>query len=324
MQRAAHGLAYAVLDLLGRGYGARVLLLVGAGNNGGDALYAGAVLARRGVGVEAVLLAPEKAHAAGLAALTRAGGRVVGIEEATPPDVVVDGIVGIGASPACATRPSRRWRSCDGVPVVAVDLPSGVDADTGELDGPHVQAALTVTFGTHKVALLADPAAAGCRRRPPRRHRPRRWARTSATRASRHCRPPTSPRCCRHRQARAQKYSRGVVGVRTGSAQLPRRGGALGRRGGLRARRHGPVRRRRRPSTCWPRTRRPSPGTAASRRGWSGRAAATTRPTALARSLAGRRPRGRRRRRAGGGRRTVRRRPPCSPRTPASSRGCSA
>jgi hydroxyethylthiazole kinase-like uncharacterized protein yjeF len=53
-------------------------------------------------------------------------------------------------------------KALDGVPVVAVDVPSGVDVDTGELDGPAgsaVTAALTVTFGTHKVALLADPAA---------------------------------------------------------------------------------------------------------------------------------------------------------------------
>ena len=53
MQRAAAGLASAVLDLLGRAYGARVLLLVGSGDNGGDALYAGALLARRGVRVSA-------------------------------------------------------------------------------------------------------------------------------------------------------------------------------------------------------------------------------------------------------------------------------
>ncbi len=75
MQRAAHGLAYAVLDLLGGGYGRRVLLLVGSGDNGGDALYAGAVLARRGAYVEAWLLS-ERAHEGGVAALGQAGGRV--------------------------------------------------------------------------------------------------------------------------------------------------------------------------------------------------------------------------------------------------------
>ena len=44
------------------------------------------------------------------------------------------------------------------MPVVAVDVPSGVDVDGGTLDGPHVRADLTVTFGTHKVAHLVDPA----------------------------------------------------------------------------------------------------------------------------------------------------------------------
>ena len=70
MQRAAAGLAATTADLLGRVYGARVLLLVGPGDNGGDALWAGALLARRGAAVEAVLLA-DKAHQAGLAALRR-------------------------------------------------------------------------------------------------------------------------------------------------------------------------------------------------------------------------------------------------------------
>src|SRR6187200_3367303 len=88
MQRAAAGLAYAVIDLLGSAYGRRVVLLVGGGDNGGDALYAGALLARRGCGVEAVLLS-ERAHVGGLAALKAAGGRVV-TQPTTRPDVVVD------------------------------------------------------------------------------------------------------------------------------------------------------------------------------------------------------------------------------------------
>ncbi|MFI6660910.1 NAD(P)H-hydrate dehydratase [Streptomyces sp. NPDC050523] len=180
MQRAAAGLAAACAELLGRVYGSRVVLLVGSGDNGGDALYAGARLARRGAGVAAVLLAPERAHAEGLAALLRAGGRVVGagagadrsagaaaaagvdaVEEAVlRADLVVDGIVGIGGKgglrpeaarlAACATE-SR-------AALVAVDLPSGVDADTGEVPGDAVRADLTVTFGTHKPGLLIDPA----------------------------------------------------------------------------------------------------------------------------------------------------------------------
>src|SRR4051812_26137569 len=93
MQRAAAGLAAAVVDFLGSAYGRRVLLLVGSGDNGGDALWAGAMLARRGVQVEAWLLS-ENAHAEGLAALRAAGGRTV-TRPGRRPEVVVDGIVGI-------------------------------------------------------------------------------------------------------------------------------------------------------------------------------------------------------------------------------------
>ncbi|QKZ19398.1 NAD(P)H-hydrate dehydratase [Streptomyces chartreusis] len=164
MQRAAAGLAAACADLLGRVYGSRVVLLVGSGDNGGDALYAGARLARRGAGVTAVLLAPDRAHAGGLAALRRAGGRPVGLDAAGElierADLVVDGIVGIGGKgglrPDAAPLADAAARSR--AAVVAVDLPSGVDADTGEVRGAAIRADLTVTFGTHKPGLLIDPA----------------------------------------------------------------------------------------------------------------------------------------------------------------------
>ncbi|SCD38615.1 yjeF N-terminal region [Streptomyces sp. di188] len=164
MQRAAAGLAAACADVLGRVYGSRVVLLVGSGDNGGDALYAGARLARRGAGVRAVLLAPGRAHAGGLAALRRAGGSVVSdaggavglVEQA---DLVVDGIVGIGGKGGlreAAVPLAEAARRGRGV-VVAVDLPSGVDADTGEARGTAVRADVTVTFGAYKPGLLIDP-----------------------------------------------------------------------------------------------------------------------------------------------------------------------
>ncbi|WP_187697905.1 NAD(P)H-hydrate epimerase, partial [Cellulomonas telluris] len=158
MQRAAAGLAAAVLDLLGGGYGRRVLLLVGPGDNGGDALWAGARLAARGVRVEALLLA-ERVHEAGLAALRSAGGHATrDLDDLDPaPDVLVDGIVGIGGRPGLRPAAVAALEAYDGVPVVAVDVPSGLDVDTGRVDGPHVDADLTVTFGTHKVAHLVDP-----------------------------------------------------------------------------------------------------------------------------------------------------------------------
>jgi hydroxyethylthiazole kinase-like uncharacterized protein yjeF len=164
MQRAAAGLAAACADLLGRVYGRRVVLLVGSGDNGGDALYAGARLARRGAGVVAVLLAPERAHGGGLAALRRAGGRTVapgGAEELIErADLLLDGIVGIGGKGGLRPEAARLAEVAERsrAAVVAVDLPSGVDADTGEVRGAAVRADLTVTFGTHKPGLLIDPA----------------------------------------------------------------------------------------------------------------------------------------------------------------------
>ncbi|MFC9909062.1 NAD(P)H-hydrate dehydratase [Streptomyces sp. NPDC059862] len=164
MQRAAAGLAAACADLLGRVYGSRVVLLVGSGDNGGDALYAGARLARRGAGVTAVLLSPERAHAGGLGALRRAGGVVAGAGGAEEligrADLVVDGIVGIGGKGGLRAEavPLAEAAARGRAPVVAVDLPSGVDVDTGEVRGAAVRADLTVTFGTHKPGLLVDPA----------------------------------------------------------------------------------------------------------------------------------------------------------------------
>lgn len=162
MQRAAAGLAAACADYLGWVYGARILVLAGSGNNGGDALYAGARLARRGALVTAVLLA-DQAHPEALRACLRAGGRVVDPPGAETPganvDLVIDGIVGIGARAGLRAPAAGIVDRLPDAPIVAVDVPSGIGVDTGETSGPHVQADLTVTFGTHKIGLLVEPAA---------------------------------------------------------------------------------------------------------------------------------------------------------------------
>jgi hydroxyethylthiazole kinase-like uncharacterized protein yjeF len=163
MQRAATGLAVAISNFLGSTYGARVVLLIGSGDNGGDALYAGARLARRGAQVTAVLLSA-KAHQLGLDALRAAGGRVGSTDDIPTADLVVDGIVGIGGRPGLRPDALAAVQLADeyDVPVVAVDTPSGVDVDTGETPEPHVRAAFTVTFGTHKICHFIDPAATAC------------------------------------------------------------------------------------------------------------------------------------------------------------------
>ncbi|MET7768618.1 NAD(P)H-hydrate dehydratase [Nocardia sp. NPDC005366] len=159
MRRAAYGLARVVAAELrartGGVAGRSVTLLVGSGDNGGDALWAGSILRRRGVTVTAVLLNPERAHAKGLAALRATGGRIG--DGIGSPDLVVDGIVGISGLGPLRPRAAELVAGID-VPIVAVDLPSGVDPDTGAVTGPAVRADVTVSFGAYKpVHALAAP-----------------------------------------------------------------------------------------------------------------------------------------------------------------------
>ncbi|WP_405979172.1 NAD(P)H-hydrate dehydratase [Streptomyces sp. NBC_00158] len=221
MARAAAGLAAVCAQLLarrrGRVYGSRVVLLAGPGDNGGDALYAGARLARRGAAVTAVPMDPARIHPGALAALRAAGGRVA---ESVPAraDLVLDGLTGIGGRgglrPAAAALAERIPA---GALVVAVDLPSGVDADTGEVAGPAVSADVTVTFGAYKPGLLIDPGAsrAGAVRLVP---------------IGLELPAPAGLEALQHADvarllpvpgASSDKYRRGVVGVVAGSEQYP-------------------------------------------------------------------------------------------------------
>ena len=233
MQRAAAGLAYAVLDLLGAAYGApgaaagRVRATTAATRCTPARCWPGA--ASR---VEAWLLSEHGARGrARRAARRRRPGRSTAADAAAP-DVVVDGIVGIGGRPGlrpeAAAGAGRRSPASRSSPSTCRAASTSTPASsTGRTSRPT----LTVTFGTHKVAHLVDPAAPAVRRRPPRRHRPRPAGRRRSRRSS----PPTSRRCCRGPTRDAQKYTRGVVGVRAGSARYPGAGAAQRRRRGVRA-----------------------------------------------------------------------------------------
>jgi hydroxyethylthiazole kinase-like uncharacterized protein yjeF len=200
MQRAAAGLASVCAGLLRDGagavYGARVVILAGTGDNGGDALYAGERLARRGASVTAIQAGP-RLHEKGARALIEAGGRVIPVvpprdpdetrdDLASPPDeaeqgghgrydagydvrraighadLIIDGMLGIGGRGGLrepyATL-AQLAANARNAATVAVDLPSGIDADTGVVAGPAVRADVTVTFGAVKPGLLIDPGA---------------------------------------------------------------------------------------------------------------------------------------------------------------------
>ncbi len=162
MRRAATGLAGAIAAELRRRTcglaGRSVCAVIGSGDNGGDALWAATFLRRRGVAASAILLNPDHTHAGALAAFRAAGGRVV--QTPVPAtDLVIDGVVGISGTGPLRPAAAEVFATvaAAGIPVVAVDIPSGIDVHTGAIAGPAVRAALTVTFGGLKpVHALAD------------------------------------------------------------------------------------------------------------------------------------------------------------------------
>jgi NAD(P)H-hydrate epimerase len=180
MQRAAAALAREVRAALPPATDPRraeVMLLVGSGDNGGDALLAGAELARDNIPV-VVVATSDRSHPEGRAAAETAGARfydfaqgdVAGLATlARSTTVVVDGILGTGTSANPALRGRARevvealrpiTTAANGPVVVAVDIPSGIGPDDGTVPDPAVLTAdITVTFGGCKAGLLQAPAA---------------------------------------------------------------------------------------------------------------------------------------------------------------------
>ncbi len=233
MQRAAHGLAAAVVrELRSRGrrtYGSRVTVLAGKGNNGGDGLFAGAKLAARGMRTTAVLTA-DGAHPAALAAFLAAGGRTFrlaadNVEElavlAAGDDAIIDSVLGTGARGGlrgAAAELVSLLQELKPALVVACDIPSGVDADTGEVHWPVLPADVTVSFGGTKAGLLTDPGE-GCAGRAElvRIGIEERLPEASLRRLEAADLAALLPSPGR----REHKYSRGVLGVVAGSERYP-------------------------------------------------------------------------------------------------------
>jgi NAD(P)H-hydrate epimerase len=136
MERAGTAVAEHVL----RRFPGRIAVVCGKGNNGGDGKVCARVLREAGREVQVV----------------------DGLGDLGEPDVVVDALLGIGLKDAPredAARMIELMNGC-GRPVVSVDVPSGVNASTGEVPGAAVRAAATVTFGAVKVGLAVAPGRA--------------------------------------------------------------------------------------------------------------------------------------------------------------------
>lgn len=187
MERASRALADQVLSLLAQdavpsaaaagdeealaGSG-QVLLLAGPGANGGDGLHAAALLRGRGVRTETIAVA-DHLHAEGAAALEQAGGTVHTLEDldeqrlrqlVEDAELILDAMFGIGGRPELPARLGELLETVRevGAPVIAVDLPSGLDATTGQADPATLHAERTITFGAATSGLLLEDGPARC------------------------------------------------------------------------------------------------------------------------------------------------------------------
>jgi ADP-dependent NAD(P)H-hydrate dehydratase / NAD(P)H-hydrate epimerase len=174
LQRNAASAVAAQLGRLFAGEDRPLLFLAGRGNNGRDALLAAAILRARGRQV-AAYLAPGVGSEDVVRRLLAGGARVHQEEDSSDRRLlrewvegalaVVDGLLGIGirgeVREPVAGLISAVAEACarSSVPVVAVDLPSGIDADTGEIAGVALRADFTVSLGCVKTGLLKFPAA---------------------------------------------------------------------------------------------------------------------------------------------------------------------
>ncbi|GAO38382.1 hypothetical protein SCH01S_15_00070 [Sphingomonas changbaiensis NBRC 104936] len=162
MERAGFGVAEAAWRFAGP---LKTLVLCGPGNNGGDGYVAARYLAQRGMDVRVAALGEPKAGAAAAARAAWAG-PVVSIDEARPAPILVDALFGTGLSRGLNNALAARLASlAEAARIrVAVDLPSGVETDTGALLTGVPRFDLTVTFATLKPAHLLQPSAALCGR----------------------------------------------------------------------------------------------------------------------------------------------------------------
>ncbi len=156
MERAGMAVAIAAASL-GASYGRRVVVLTGPGNNGGDGYVAARHLARRGAAVEVLALAEPRSEACRWAR-GRAEGSGVEVspwrlpKESEDPFLIVDALFGAGFRGRLPDEVAA-WTTAKS-PVVSVDVPSGLDATTGAIEGPCFKASVTVTFGAMKVGHL--------------------------------------------------------------------------------------------------------------------------------------------------------------------------
>lgn len=142
--------------------GAPILILCGPGNNGGDGYVAARLLAARGATVRVAALAPPTTDLAKAARATWAGEVEAIDDDLAPAPVIVDALFGVGLTRPLADDLAQRLRRFADRRILAVDVPSGVDADSVNAWDPPLRASVTLAIGALKPAHVLLPAARCC------------------------------------------------------------------------------------------------------------------------------------------------------------------
>jgi len=161
MENAGRSLAQLAISRFGPRH---VVVLAGTGGNGGGAMTAARHLRNRGVGVQVVTTASPRGDsvtARQLDILERMGVEL--IQEPTDADLIIDGLIGYGLRDAPTGRTAQliTWANQQLAPVLALDLPSGLNATTGQWSDPHITAAATLTLALPKTGLVRARAKVG-------------------------------------------------------------------------------------------------------------------------------------------------------------------
>ncbi len=174
MENAGRALAALARDrfLDGDPQGKTVVILAGSGGNGGGALVAARRLHGWGATILTVLAQERERFtpvpAKQLAILNRLGvevvssGQLVATLESPTPDLVIDGVIGYGLrdAPHGGAEDLIRWSGSAGAPILALDVPSGMDATSGDVNESTVRATATLTLALPKTGLVSGPARA--------------------------------------------------------------------------------------------------------------------------------------------------------------------
>jgi NAD(P)H-hydrate epimerase len=139
-----------------------ILILCGSGNNGGDGYVVGSCAMQGGWEVTLIATSPPKTPDANTVAqqYQSLGGQIIETADMkrlnTKPDLIIDALLGVGltGAPRGVYAELIKYANQQESPIVALDVPSGLDADTGQAFSPCIQAANTITFIAQKLGLV--------------------------------------------------------------------------------------------------------------------------------------------------------------------------